>query len=187
MLKLLTREAVSLRVETPGRPDFETSVSPEQGLSQEIRVPNAGPAIVASVRVESLPSGAQVLDDAGEPLGVTPLVLPTNGRTRDVIVRAEGFADGRATLSSRGSAPVKVVLKERAEGRLVFRFFPANAEVRIDGRTVHDLASNVVDLALGTGKHHLVLLGADGRPISERRFDVKAGETSNLGTLEENL
>lgn len=185
LIELLTRGPVALRVETPGRPDFETQVSPEKGLQQEIRLPSLAVANLASVRVESLPPGAQVLDTAGKPLGRTPLVLPTRGRSRDVILKIKGYAEGRATVSHRGSAVVKVVLKEQAEGRLVFRFFPANAEVRIDGRTMHDLKSNVVDLALGTGKHHLVLVGADGSPISERRFDVKAGETTNLGTLKE--
>ena len=69
-------------------------------------------------------------------------------------------------------------------GKVRFRFFPASAQVRVDGSTVKPqrAGSNVVELKLSAGKHSVTLVGADGRR-RKTTFQVRAGQLTNLATL----
>ena len=68
-------------------------------------------------------------------------------------------------------------------GRVKFRFFPADAEVRIDGDVIRT-DTNLVDLELAAGSHLLKLTSRAGDRERETPFDVNPGRVRALGTVE---
>lgn len=68
-------------------------------------------------------------------------------------------------------------------GRAVFRFFPADAVVEIDGRAIVT-DGNLVQIDLPAGSHTIAVSGTDGTHKKTRSFNIVAGRTLALGTIE---
>lgn len=136
------------------------------------------------VRVVSTPP-ADLFTAEGGLLGRTPLgVRVTQGRTESLTARAEGHRDTAVQLRWDSPREVGVSLPDAARGKVVFRYFPANATVVIDG-TARAARGNVVELELDTGDHRLELRGVDGSSLLAKGFVVQPDQTTNLGTLKE--
>jgi hypothetical protein len=146
-------------------------------------VPRAAPT-EREVRVVTSPA-ADLWSPDGEHLGRTPLaVRVTPGRSETYLARADGFRDTAVAVGWDSPREVAVTLAEAAQGKVVFRYFPANATVVVDDRQ-REARGNVVDLELNAGDHSLLLLHPDGSTLLKRAFVVQAGQTTNLGTLKE--
>ncbi len=142
------------------------------------------PRTVVSLR--STPKGAEVFHGARR-LGTTPIdvTLPKGGPMR-LEVRMDGHESRTVTVGPDSSSSVTVSLVPLEMGRVKFRFFPANAVVMIDG-TAMSLSGNVADLLLPAGAHTLTLRAAEGDVSRVTRFQVRASETTALGTIELSL
>ncbi len=136
--------------------------------------------VTATVR--AVPAGAQIAV-VGMGQGQSPRVLSLRPGT---LVR------GRASLPGHHPRAFSFVAGEQdgvflrlepvAKGEVSFRFFPANAKVLIDGKLVDTGGRNLVTRSLAVGSHRLVLVGPSGAR-STTRFEVRAGKTTNLRTI----
>lgn len=91
--------------------------------------------------------------------------------------RPAGTSRPRTKRSASGSRT-----PSGGSGRVTFRFFPANADVFVDGKAYPTAGSNIVKATLAAGEHRLRVVGADGK-VLRKTFRVEAGETTNLSTL----
>jgi len=158
-------------------------VAPAAPVVESAEAPRPAPT-EREVRVVSTPP-AGLYTSAGERLGLTPLgVRVTQGHTESLTARAAGYRDTPVVLDWTSPREVGISLPEAARGKVVFRYFPANATVVIDG-TPRSSRGNVVELELDTGDHRLELRGADGSALLARGFAVQRDQTTNLGTLKE--
>lgn len=134
-----------------------------------------------SVALRSDPPGAEVF--AGDRrLGTAPLDVPIPPRgTIRVEVRLDRHEARTLTLGQDSPATVTATLRRLPTGHVHFRFFPADAEVYVDDRRI-ETQGNVVRLELAAGKHVLRVQAGDRRKVA--RFEVKATETTELGTIE---
>ncbi len=134
------------------------------------------------VSLKSDPAGARVLSGERE-LGTTPLdvTVPAGGTLRLELL-AEGHGSKLVTLTSASASSIHVSLPP-VPGRVKFRFFPADAGVRIDGRAI-ETTGNLVDLELPAGAHVLTLTSRDGERSRDTPFDVAPGRARALGTVE---
>ncbi len=87
-----------------------------------------------------------------------------------------------------GKAPKKrinVTIRQpvRPAAKVVFRFFPARANVLIDGKDIDTKGNNIVTWEVGPGRHHIVVLDTVGGGSRRVNFDAKAGQQVNLGTI----
>jgi hypothetical protein len=79
-----------------------------------------------SVTIESQPPGADVVDEHGERLGVTPvsLTLPPSSIARQLWLRKAGYAPAEHTIVPDRARTLRAVLNptgHRAEARIVDR------------------------------------------------------------------
>jgi serine/threonine-protein kinase len=156
---------------------FRPAITPPSPPSPVAEV--SGPRKVV---LKSDPLGARVLNGERE-LGKTPLdvTVPAGGTLRLELL-AERHGAKQVTLTSTSASTVHVSLPP-APGRVKFRFFPADAEVRIDDRTI-ETTGNLVDLELPAGAHVLGLTARNGKRSRNTPFDVAPGRTRALGTVE---
>ncbi|MEZ4269240.1 MAG: protein kinase [Myxococcota bacterium] len=131
----------------------------------------AAPAEVAPAPAEVAPDSADAPDlgTAGRQTGLAlaSLTLPKPRSETDT-------AKNPATASPKPAA---------ALGAVSFRYYPANADVYIDGRPVPKTGSNLVrDLSVPVGAHVLLVSAS---PAFEKRvpFTVTEGKTNNLGQI----
>lgn len=184
--RLLVTEAEPRRqarraVETASAP--ATAAEPSPSGTEGAPAPRPQPA-ERDVRVVATPE-ADLYTAAGERLGRTPLaVRVVPGRVLALTARAEGYRDAPVALGADSPREVAVSLAPAARGKVVFRYFPANAAVVIDGKP-RSTRGNVVDLELDAGDHRLEIRRTDGSALLERVFVVQAEQTTNLGTLKE--
>jgi len=134
------------------------------------------------ILLKSAPPGARVMSGERE-LGMTPLdvTVPAGGSLR-LDLLAEGHGPKQVILTSASASPLHVLLPPEP-GRVKFRFFPADAEVQIDGRTI-ETTGNLVDLELASGAHVLKLTTRNGERSHDTPFDVVPGRVRALGTVE---
>jgi hypothetical protein len=131
--------------------------------------------------VRSDPSGAALFHGDRE-VGETPLEfpLPRAGLVR-LQVRLQGYAPRTIAIGPESPAAVTATLERLATGTLRFRFFPADADMLLDGRPL-DHKGNLVDAEVAEGEH--VLRIESGERSRTVRFRVRASETTELGTVE---
>jgi hypothetical protein len=134
------------------------------------------------VSVRSNPTGASILID-GRDAGTTPQKLEIKaGEKIRMTLHKDGFADALEVIDQRSAATVTVNLTP-PEGRVVFRFFPADSVVQIDGKSISP-DGNLVELDLKPGEHLLVLTSNKGDTRKTRSFTIEPGKTVALGTIE---
>ncbi len=140
----------------------------------------AEPPVPVTIRVS--PAGAQVAI-AGLGSGPSPRTVEVpRGAELAVTARLEGHQSRHTTVVAGEEDVVSLTLKADGRGQVRFRFFPASARVRVDGRDVETGGRNVVELDLTVGAHQLELVG----PRGERRkvsFRVSADKVTNLATV----
>ncbi len=160
-----------------------------QGTRTAVASPTPQPApqpvqqpVPRKVLLRSDPSGARVLSGDRD-IGRTPMevTVPASGSMR-LELRAEDRGPRTVALSSSSPATVAVTLPP-PPGRVKFRFFPADAQVRIDGEVIRS-DTNLVDLELPSGSHLLKLTSRAGDRERETPFDVTPGRVRALGTVE---
>ena len=157
--------------------------APAGAVTPEPAPPRAAPT-EREVRVLATPA-AELWSEGGERLGRTPLAVRiTPGRSETLTARADGYRDTVVAVGWESPREVAVTLPEAPRGKVVFRYFPANATVVIDDQA-REARGNLVDLELNAGDHRLLLLNPDGSPLVRRSFAVQSGQTTNLGTLKE--
>ncbi len=150
-----------------GRDGGGDAPAPAPGLIPITLRPSPGDAVV------SVP-GAGAREGPRE-LRVAP------GRSVRVTVRREGYRAKVVTVRGDGPRRLTVRLTKEPTGKVAFRFFPASAEVRLDGHPVKTRGTNLLRRTLPVGEHKLVLrAGGQDKVV---RFEVRAGVTTNLRTL----
>jgi len=117
---------------------------------------------------------------AGAKEGARRVLVPTGGAVR-VTVRRAGYRPKVVTVRGDGPRRLTVRLAKEAQGKVAFRFFPASAEVRLDGRPVKTGGANLLRRTLPVGEHKLELRAGGRRKVV--RFEVREGATTNLRTL----
>ncbi len=134
-------------------------------------------------KLRSTPRGAEVWQGDRQ-LGATPLdvPLPKTGSLR-VELRLDGYETKTLALGPESAAVQNVTLARLAVGHVHFRFFPADAQVLVDGRP-QKTSGNLVTLELPDGPHVLRLMSQAGDQGKEVHFAVRALETTELGTVE---
>ena len=180
---------------TPASSEAATSIAvvpapaPVPAEARRTAAASPGPSSTAAespssrkILLKSAPEGARVMSGERE-LGMTPLdvTVPAGGSLR-LDLLAEGHGPKQVILTSTSASPLHVVLPAEP-GRVKFRFFPADAEVRIDGRTI-ETTGNLVDLELASGAHVLRLTTRNGERSHDTPFDVVPGRARALGTVE---
>jgi serine/threonine-protein kinase len=141
--------------------------------------PTTEPRIVT---IRSNPPGASILID-GRDAGTTPQKLEVKaGDKIRMTLHKDGFADTTAIIDQRSPATVTVDLPP-PDGRVVFRFFPADSVVLIDGKSIKT-DGNLVELDMKPGEHLLVLSSNKGDNKKTRSFTIEPGKTVALGTIE---
>lgn len=133
--------------------------------------------------VLSNPSGADIFVD-GKRIGRTPEKIQTDS-DKVVTLKAEGYADTNHKISAGTGSNVRIELK-RPDGSLVFRFFPADATVKIDNRPISS-KGNLVRMKLPAGQHTLSVTANKGTPTIDKSFTIEPGKTVALGTIELDL
>lgn len=71
----------------------------------------------------------------------------------------------------------------RGSGRLIFRFFPADSTVLLDGRVL-PVQGNLVEVDLPAGGHTLIVRSNKDDSSETRSFNIEAGSQLALGTIE---
>jgi tRNA A-37 threonylcarbamoyl transferase component Bud32 len=177
-LLLEARGAAELRVDALGYLPFAATLDPADGGQQTLRVP-----LERRVRVVSKPA-ADVRRPDGRALGRTPLFLRVRkGARTPLVLSAADHRDEAIVLDDDTGTVVEVSLRRVASGELTFRFFPANARVWIDERALDVQEGNVVARRLAAGDHRVKLVDPNGQTLLDRGFQVRAEQTTNLGTL----
>ena len=175
----------------PGDPDASIDAGqPDAVSASELRPPppaeetvEPAPPARTLAKLRSTPRGAEVWQGDRQ-LGVTPLdvPMPKNGGLR-IELRMDGYEPKTLSLGPESSTTQSVALARLAVGHVHFRFFPADAQVQIDGRP-QKTSGNLVNLELPDGRHTLVLQSQAGDQKKEFHFAVRALETTELGTVE---
>lgn len=133
------------------------------------------------VTVRTDPPGTEVWAGTRR-LGAAPVevTVPPGGLRIEARHPERGIRPIFLTVDGPGTVTVSL---PPLPGRVKFRFFPANCEVRIDGELL-DTRGNLVDLALSPGSHTLELRSrSDDRKRTET-FLVEPGAVRALGTIE---
>ena len=158
------------------RPDAGPDVRPDAG--PDVRAPVPG---LIPITLRPSPGDAIVAVPGGSAKeGARRLLVPA-GRSVRVTVRREGYHSRVVTVRGDGPRRLSVRLAKEATGKVAFRFFPASAEVRLDGRAVKTGGANLLRRTLPVGEHKLVLRAGGVKKVV--RFEVRDGATTNLRTL----
>ncbi|MDP6946355.1 MAG: PEGA domain-containing protein, partial [Myxococcota bacterium] len=103
------------------------------------------------------------------------------GARLTVKVSAPGHQPKQVPVVLTADRTLKVTLSPVQMGTLSFRYFPASATVRVDGKTVSTAGSNRVQVSLPVGQHRLVL--TDGERRHAKAFEIRPDRTTNLATI----
>lgn len=134
---------------------------------------------IVTVRTE--PPGGEIWAGTRR-LGTAPVdVSVPPGGLRIEARDAEGGSRS-AALGAEGPSAITLELPPKP-GRVKFRFFPANCEVRIDG-TPLQTQGNLVDIPLAAGRHTVELRSRTDDRTRTETFLVEPGVVRALGTLE---
>jgi hypothetical protein len=119
------------------------------------------------------------------PPRVEPQLPPPTPAPADATQPGRRTGDALAALTiprpRPAAAPTKPAMA--AMGSVSFRYYPANAEVYLDGRRVDTSGSNLVrELPLAPGPHRLLVSAG---PVMDKvvQFTVAEGKVVNLGTI----
>lgn len=168
--------------------------SPEVAAASRASAPAAGaptpaptpaePAASAEKAPPEIAPGPTEAEPAPVVVAPAPADPQTVGRQSGLALGALAIPRPRHDAEPARPAPSPAQKPAAATlGAVSFRYYPANADVYIDGRAVPKTGSNLVrDLPVAAGAH--VLLVSAG-PAFERRFPftVSEGKTSSLGTI----
>jgi len=165
--------------------------SPTDSPSSKAGTPEPATAI------DSNPGGARQVREGDKTVEASALTNATDASTGDMAVTRQTGRQNEKTPQLPGDAQRPQTTRTAAvtrtgpsdssaradTGRAVFRFFPADAVVEIDGRRVAT-DGNLVELDLPAGSHTIAVSGPDGAHKRTRSFNIVAGGTLALGTIE---
>ena len=171
----------------------EETVAPALDVVVEVTSGSAFGALVADL-ADTLAPAEATLTVRAVPGGVVSITGFGSGPSpRSISGRPGTVLKGRVTLDDYFPRTFEAVLGEDdvlhltlkavPRGTLTFRFFPASANLFIDGVAVNTKGTNLVTRELPVGPHRLKLVGPDGRRV-EKAFEVGEGKTTNLYTLD---
>lgn len=135
------------------------------------------------VHVSVLPPSARISVDKGPwERGSKTLDVPLDKAVR-VSAREKGYRTQTMILNQESSKTVRLKLVREATGKILFRFFPANAKVLLDGKVVNTENSNLVERELVVGEHVVEVITMDGARRMSQTFRIRENEQEQLGTL----
>jgi serine/threonine-protein kinase len=177
----LQRAPVSPRAPAPGRLERR----PLAALVQRSAPAASGAAApndeVRTVTIRATPSSALISVDGDAPKRGPRRVPLEAGRKAQVVATLEGHAEQRTTVRGDGPRTVELVLAPESQGEVVFRFFPAAAQVLINGQPLKTADSNLIIRQLPAGEHVLRIVA--GGFETTQRFRVDPGKRTQLGTI----
>lgn len=118
----------------------------------------------------------------------SPVAAGGTSGEKNVVSPAEPRAPADQGAGSMAGAVQKsqlsaVTKKPAATGRLIFRFFPADSLVQIDGQKIA-VTGNLVEIDVPTGAHVLTVQSNKGNLTETRSFNIEPGSPLALGTIE---
>jgi serine/threonine protein kinase len=143
------------------------------------RAPDAGAVRPRMIELQSIPTGAQVLEGA-RPVGQTPLSLPAPRTRTELTFRLSGYAEVSRTLEAGNASPLQVTLTANPPGYLSVRVEPARGTLLLDGR---DLGTNVLrNRPVPAGQHTLQGRFLD-RESPVQSITIEPGQTLQLNSI----
>jgi hypothetical protein len=131
--------------------------------------------VKAAVRIESDPSGSEVLID-GVPKGTTPVTLPDLSGAVDIVVRRAGYKTWTSRVVVDGPLSLRAQLQALC-GTLRIVSAPPGAPVTLDGRKMGVTPLELTHVPVG---EHEVSIAGNARTIlvkADESLDVSAGGT----------
>ena len=134
---------------------------------------------VASIRVESVPMGAEVSYDGTKLSGLTPMTIDQvpNGTRHEIkveLARHRAFVDSIDVPKTGGEVQVNAVMKP-ITGKLVVNSTPANAEIWIDGQLRGRAPTTIADIDMASART-LELRLKDYQPYTQKLEWPASGE-----------
>ncbi|PID39065.1 MAG: hypothetical protein CSA65_07270 [Proteobacteria bacterium] len=161
--------------------DRHIYVAPRMDAGRRHVADSATPRRSATIRIESLPTGAKVRLD-GEARGSTPLSLRLPGKAAVLTLSKPSYHTRTLRLSKRPQSPVVVKLRRRLRGvsrkRGGVGFLTINSlpwsKVYVDGRYLGN--TPLVSRHLRAGRRRLLLKDGRGRVRKRLRVQIIAGK-----------
>ena len=171
----------------PMEPDTVSTRMKMEDWDREDRQAPAGEsedtALEKLVEVVPRPAEARVYAN-GKYLGTGPQkVAIKEGEVIRLSAKLEGYQVAQEKLDDPDAERIPLTLVPIPEGRLVFRYFPADAILALNGKPLKRGESNVVDIVLPIGEHTVELKSGDGSQRTTKTVTIRKGETEQLGTL----
>jgi serine/threonine protein kinase len=169
---------IRLRIEAPSKKPYDRELQREPGKVLELVA--SLEALARKVTIKSNPGAGIWI--AGKKVGLGShrvLVEPDAAVTGKVVLAGHITRTFEATFD--GKEVINIKLKKRETGTLEVRVFPANAEVRIDGKIVKkaSLQKTRLKIPVAPGKHQLAV-GIPGGKTKKREFKIEPGKTTRL-------
>ena len=113
--------------------------------------------------------------------GSRTILLEGQASTR-IRVRAPGYNARTVSLDASSGPDIRIYLVPVGKGTVQFRFFPANATIRLDGKLLDSRGGNLIQRKLTAGEHTLEVSNEEGER-RVRTFTVVEDELVQLGTI----
>lgn len=132
----------------------------------------------APVRIDSSPSGADVLID-GERVGRTPADLEVGGGKHEIKLELSGYRSWRDQITVRPNEPLKLarVNLAKADGNLQISSSPSGAAITVNGNY---RGQSPLALTLAPGTTHEIRISAAGHRPASRSVSVRADAAEDL-------
>ncbi|MBM4386345.1 MAG: hypothetical protein FJ088_01320, partial [Deltaproteobacteria bacterium] len=99
-------------------------------------------------------------------------------------LRAKGYKSAFFPCGYDSPPSIYMTLEKLKTGFVSFRFFPADSVLLINDREIETQGGNVVEYELPEGEYMLKVASKDGAHSKTKKFTVKEGEKSLLGTID---
>ena len=160
----------------------ERRLIPEEP-QREKRMGMSESPVTKVIQFNPTPSTARVFVNGASVGAGSQKIEVKTGESVRVSVKEKGFKTGYTTLTTDSRDRINLTLNEAGTGTIRFRFFPANAKVKLDGKELQLGGTNLVEKSLPIGQHTVEIIGADGTKKTKRTFEIKAEQVEQLGTL----
>ncbi len=171
----LEASSQTITVRAPGYQDVTRTVEVKSGATTTVNLTLV--RATATVRVGSLPAGAQVLVNGREQSG-TSFELPTGKQT--IEITAPGFEPFHQDLTLVSGQTFNLNPTLRAStGKLVVNSSTPGATVFVDGQPRGPLKNGSLELTLEPGPHEVVVR-AGSHSDDRRTVSVQAGQSATL-------
>ena len=133
-----------------------------------------------TTRIITKPKNARIRVN-GKSMGTGSVRLTgPSDKSMNIQVSAPGFITAKRRLIPGRVRSQTIKLSPKAQGTVIFRYYPYSAELFIDGKALKPSGTNLIRTQIAVGKHTLVLRNAQTGDTRQVRFRIKADQITNL-------